>query len=175
MTILHRYSLKAVIILLLEAGLVSVPLSTAHAVWETLVDGTSFNSVSAFQNKWSYNYPWGMDHNGSARMNQTNVAVSGGVVNLTSSLTNSYEGNSSKNPYLTIRYWKAFHLLGTDGKGDSLLNLGFLVVLEDSRLFITFTGESFQSSTAKVTTFRCNCGRCQPRADGFHQNEARAQ
>jgi len=101
---MHRHSLKAVIILLLEAVLVFVPLSRAHAVWETLVDGTSFNSVSAFQNKWSYNYPWGTDHNGSARMNQTNVTVSGGVVTLTSSLTNSYEGTSSASPYLTIRY-----------------------------------------------------------------------
>jgi hypothetical protein len=104
MIILHRYSLKAVIILFLDAVLVSGPASTAHAVWETLVDGTSFNTVSAFQTKWNYNYPWGTDHNGSARMNQTNVAVSSGVVTLTSSLTNSYEGTSSAAPYLTIRY-----------------------------------------------------------------------
>ncbi|MGH7953649.1 MAG: hypothetical protein ACREFE_17265, partial [Limisphaerales bacterium] len=77
----------------------SLPSTTcAEAAWETLVDGASFNNVSAFQNKWSYNYPWGTDHNGSARMNQTNVTVSGGVVTLTSSLTNIYEGNSSANP-----------------------------------------------------------------------------
>ena len=75
-----------------------------HAGWEILVDGTSFNSLNAFTNKWSYNYPWGADHNGSARMNQTNIAVSDGVVTLTSSLTNTYEGRSSKDPYLTIRY-----------------------------------------------------------------------
>jgi len=85
------------------AGL-SVPLSPQRAGWETLVDGASFNSVSAFTNKWSYNYPWGTDHNGSARMDQTNVTVSSGVVTLTSSLTNTYEGKSTANPYLTIRY-----------------------------------------------------------------------
>lgn len=89
---------------LLAAGLVFVPLSTVHAAWETLVDGSSFNNVSAFTNKWSYDYPWGADHNGSARMNETNVVVSGGMVTLTSTLTNRYEGRSGKNPHLTIRY-----------------------------------------------------------------------
>lgn len=85
------------------AGL-SVPPSSSNPVWETLVDGTSFDSVSAFTNKWGYNYPWGTDHNGSARMNPTNVSVAGGVVTITSSLTNSYEGTSSASPHLTIRY-----------------------------------------------------------------------
>lgn len=37
-------------------------------------------------------------------MNPTNVTVSGGMVTLTSSLTNTYEGTSSSSPYLTIRY-----------------------------------------------------------------------
>jgi galactan endo-beta-1,3-galactanase len=46
----------------------------------------------------------GTDHNGSARMNQTNVMVSNGVVTLTSSLANNYEGASSASPHLTIRY-----------------------------------------------------------------------
>jgi len=85
------------------AGL-SVPTSSPHVGWETLVDGASFSSVSAFTNKWSYNYPWGTDHNGSARMNQTNVTVAGGIVTMTSSLTNNYEGKSRANPHLTIRY-----------------------------------------------------------------------
>jgi beta-glucanase (GH16 family) len=99
----HGSSLKAVI-LLLEVVLVFVPLASARAAWETLVDDTSFNSVSAFTNQWSYNYPWGTDHNGSARMDPTNVGVLSGTVTLTSSPTNSYEGRSSKNPHLTIRY-----------------------------------------------------------------------
>ncbi len=81
--------------------------------WQTVVDGTSFNSVSAFTGSWSYNYPWGTDHNGSARMNATNVTVSGGVVTLTSSLTNSYEGTSSASPYLTIRYNSGTFYLNT--------------------------------------------------------------
>lgn len=82
-------------------------ISTPHfaqATWQTLVDGNSFVSVNAFTNQWSYNYPWGTDHNGSARMNASNVLVSSGVVTLVSSLTNTYEGASSLSPYLTIRY-----------------------------------------------------------------------
>jgi hypothetical protein len=83
----------------------SPPLTNrANAKWETLVDGGSFNSSSLFQSKWNYNYPWGTDHNGSARMNATNVTVSGGVVTLASSPTNINEGSSSASPYLTIRY-----------------------------------------------------------------------
>jgi hypothetical protein len=85
------------------AGL-SVPVSADHAVWETLVDSASFNDVTAFTNKWGYNYPWGTDHNGSARMNQTNVSVSDGVVTLTSLPTNGHEGTSQAPPHLTIRY-----------------------------------------------------------------------
>ena len=37
-------------------------------------------------------------------MNATNVTVSGGMVTLTSSLTNTYEGTSSESPHLIIRY-----------------------------------------------------------------------
>lgn len=74
------------------------------ATWQTIVDGSSFNNVAAFETNWSYNYPWGTDHNGSARMNPTNVTISGGMVTLTSSITNSDEGTSSASPYLPIRY-----------------------------------------------------------------------
>ncbi len=91
---------------------VSSPIYGA-ATWETVVDSTSFASVQAFTNNWSYNYPWGTDHNGSARMNATNVMVSGGVVTLTSSLTNYYEGTSSASPYLTIRYNSGTFYLNT--------------------------------------------------------------
>jgi hypothetical protein len=85
-------------------GFLLAPMIGAGAVWQTVVDGSSFNSVGAFQARWSYNYPWGTDHNGSARMNATNVTISGGMVTMTSSLTNSYEGTSSASPNLTIRY-----------------------------------------------------------------------
>jgi hypothetical protein len=89
---------------LMFLGFSLAPMIGAGAVWQTVVDGSSFNSVGTFQAKWSYNYPWGTDHNGSARMNATNITVSGGMVTMTSSLTNSYEGTSSASPFLTIRY-----------------------------------------------------------------------
>jgi len=81
---------------------VTAPPSTA--TWETLLDGASFNSPGDFTNQWNYNYPWGPDHNGSARMNPTNVSVLNGLVILTSSPTNEYEGISSEPPHLIIRY-----------------------------------------------------------------------
>jgi hypothetical protein len=85
-------------------GLSLAPMICDSAVWQTVVDGSSFSSTTAFQANWDYNYPWGTDHNGSARMNATNTVVSGGMVTMTSSLTNVYEGTSSESPYLTIRY-----------------------------------------------------------------------
>ncbi|MDR3377805.1 MAG: hypothetical protein P4M10_03910, partial [Verrucomicrobiae bacterium] len=72
--------------------------------WETLVDGASFTNAQAFINQWYYNYPWGTIHNGSALMNPTNVTVTNGVVTLTSSLTNAYEGTSMSPWNIPIAY-----------------------------------------------------------------------
>lgn len=57
---------------------------TTKAVWETLLDGTEFNSQSAFEAKWNYNYPWGQTHNGSAKMWQSNDTFSAGVLTMQS-------------------------------------------------------------------------------------------
>jgi hypothetical protein len=45
--------------------------------WETLLDGTSWNSRSALESKWNYLYPWGATHNGSAKMvcSSTNLST----------------------------------------------------------------------------------------------------
>lgn len=99
-----RRSFPGAAILLTGAVIIFTLPATARAAWETLVDGTSFDSMAAFTNQWSYNYPWGPDHNGSARMDPTNVAVAGGVVTLTSAPAPGGEGRSSKNPRLTIHY-----------------------------------------------------------------------
>jgi hypothetical protein len=98
------YLCKAVVVVFLDAFLLFLPLFPAHAAWETLVDGTSFQNIGAFDNEWSYNYPWGSDHNGTARMNQTNVTVSSGVVTLSSSPASHDEGHSHASPHLNIRY-----------------------------------------------------------------------
>lgn len=89
-------------LVLATTGFLTAQVSAA--TWDTIVGGPSFNNSNAFQAYWNYDYPWGTDHNGSARMNATNVIVTNGVVTLISSLTNVYEGTSSKSPYLTIRY-----------------------------------------------------------------------
>lgn len=82
----------------------ALPFAVCAASWETVVDGTSFHNRAIFRAYWGANYPWGTDHNGSARMNATNILVANGVVTLVSSLTNVYEGTSSSSPHLTIRY-----------------------------------------------------------------------
>ena len=46
----------------------------------SLVTVLPTNSFSSFGSYWNYNYPWGTDHNGSARMRSQNATVSGGVL-----------------------------------------------------------------------------------------------
>jgi len=99
-----RSSLRTLTVGLLAGAVVFGLCSSVSAFWETIVDGSSFASTNAFTNKWAFNYPWGTDHNGSARMNASNVTISAGVVTVRSTLTNTYEGASSKDPFLTIRY-----------------------------------------------------------------------
>jgi galactan endo-beta-1,3-galactanase len=46
----------------------------------TLVPTNSFSSLTSY---WNYNYPWGTDHNGSARMRSSQVTTSGSVLTCT--------------------------------------------------------------------------------------------
>src|SRR4051812_30028616 len=46
------------------------------------IPSTSFDSQSTFNTYWAYNYPWGTDHNGAARMSSSQVSVGGGQVSL---------------------------------------------------------------------------------------------
>ena len=45
----------------------SSPEDTRVGAWETVLDN-SFTDYTTFESKWNYLYPWGSDHNGSARM-----------------------------------------------------------------------------------------------------------
>ena len=58
-------------------------LATAAEAQRTIIPATSFNSQSDFDADWSYDYPWGTDHNGGARMDRAQVALSGGTLTLT--------------------------------------------------------------------------------------------
>lgn len=87
-----------------------VPLApAAHAAtWETLING-SLGSYSTLESEWKYLYPWGSDHNGTARMygsstDHNHISVSDGVLTLKASRIDWDEGNSSSDPHLPIRY-----------------------------------------------------------------------
>lgn len=90
--------------------------SAKTLAWETVLDASSFASYSAFESKWNYLYPWGSDHNGTARMyasssDHNHVSLSSGVLTLTATRINWNEGNSSSDPFLPIKYHSgAVHL-----------------------------------------------------------------
>ena len=96
------------------ATLTTLTVLPAHqasaATWETLVDGTSFRDRAALVAEWNFRYPWGSDHNGTARMyasatdNSHVYLPSSGVLTIKASRISGSEGNSSSSPYLPIRY-----------------------------------------------------------------------
>jgi hypothetical protein len=94
--------------LLVAAALISP--GTAHAAtWETVIDTSSLSSYGAFEAEWAYLYPWGSDHNGSARMygsptDHNHISLSGGVLTLRAARISWDEGTSSASPHLPIRY-----------------------------------------------------------------------
>ena len=75
------YFIKRAVLSLLLAISASL-LSRAQTI-ETLVDGTSFNSITALEAEWNYNYPWGDTHNGSAKMYPNQLSLSAGVLTIT--------------------------------------------------------------------------------------------
>ncbi|MGX7824628.1 glycoside hydrolase family 16 protein [Actinokineospora sp. 24-640] len=93
------------------AGLAGTALgvgSAGAAVWETVLSG-SFASYGTLEAGWNYRYPWGSDHNGTARMyasaaDHNHVYLEGSTLVLRASRINWDEGNSSADPHLPIRY-----------------------------------------------------------------------
>lgn len=78
--------------------------------WETVIDVDTFDSYSALESNWNYLYPWGPDHNGTARMygspsDHNHISIeSPGVLTLKASRISWDEGNSSADPHLPIHY-----------------------------------------------------------------------
>ncbi|MGS2761016.1 DUF2264 domain-containing protein [Sinomicrobium sp. M5D2P9] len=77
--------------------------------WETVIDGTSFAGYDVFAKHWNYLYPWGSDHNGSARMyagpeNREQLALNDGVLRIKATPVNKDEGKSSSPPHQQIKY-----------------------------------------------------------------------
>ena len=106
-----RRSLGVLLVAVLVAllGAVAQPEARA-ATWETLIDGNSFRDRAALQAEWNFRYPWGSDHNGTARMyasatDNNHVYLSpSGVLNIKATRITWNEGNSSADPHLPIRY-----------------------------------------------------------------------
>ncbi|HEX6467998.1 MAG TPA: hypothetical protein VF069_02810 [Streptosporangiaceae bacterium] len=79
------------------------------ATWETVIDAGSFADYGAFEAKWAYLYPWGSDHNGTARMyasstDHDHVSLSSGVLTLEAAHITWDEGTSTASPHLPIHY-----------------------------------------------------------------------
>ncbi|WP_142682784.1 glycoside hydrolase [Chitinophaga polysaccharea] len=95
----------------------------ATVTWETVIDNSSFASYSAFEAAWNYLYPWGSDHNGTARMygstsDHNHIYLNAGVLTLKAARINWNEGNSSSDPYLPIHY----HSGAVHAKAQVLVN-----------------------------------------------------
>jgi hypothetical protein len=90
----------------------ATPGDTRTAIPETFetVISNTFGSYATFEQYWNYLYPWGSDHNGTARMygsatdhNHVYLDASG-VLHIKATRINWDEGNSSADPHLPIRY-----------------------------------------------------------------------
>jgi hypothetical protein len=91
----------------------SVP---AEAPVVVAVDTTTFYDYAVFEEAWDYLYPWGSDHNGSARMyasstDHSQVSLQDGILTIKATRIYTDEGKSTADPYLAIKYHSgAIHL-----------------------------------------------------------------
>jgi beta-glucanase (GH16 family) len=74
------------------------------ATWENIIEKSSFSSTTAFTQEWNYGYPWGRYHNGAAKMLDTQVSLSGGVLTLTATRLSESTEESPSEPKAPIWY-----------------------------------------------------------------------
>ncbi|MCH4551114.1 LamG domain-containing protein [Aestuariibaculum lutulentum] len=77
------------------------------------LDSTSFKDDKTFKDNWNMFYPWGTDHNGTARMFPENVKLkTGGILEITANWNKGKdEGKSTADPHLPIAFHSgAIHL-----------------------------------------------------------------
>ena len=82
--------------------------AVAADTWETVLEN-SFTSYTTFEAAWNYLYPWGSDHNGTARMygsstDHNHIYLSNGVLTIKAARITWDEGTSSSDPHLPIHY-----------------------------------------------------------------------
>lgn len=108
MTRIPRAALGVAVVLATVVVAAQPPAQAAS--WQTLIDGSSFADRNALMAEWNFLYPWGSDHNGSARMyasatDNNHVYLSpSGVLNIKATRISWDEGTSSADPHLPIRY-----------------------------------------------------------------------
>ncbi|KAK0718415.1 glycoside hydrolase family 16 protein [Lasiosphaeria miniovina] len=95
--------------LLLASSLSSSPGGLGVAgTKHVMIPSTSFESQANFDADWNYNYPWGTDHNGAARMAKGQVALSGGAgagtVTLTARKVTGEKPATHGGKQITIKY-----------------------------------------------------------------------
>jgi hypothetical protein len=83
---------------------------TDSCQWDVVIDGSSFSNYTSFEAKWNYLYPWGSDHNGSARMiagknDHAYVSLKRKVLRIKAGYITTDAGISNKNPHLKIKYY----------------------------------------------------------------------
>jgi hypothetical protein len=81
--------------------------------WDTVIGARSFAGYAGLEAKWNYLYPWGKDHNGSARMyagsgDHSQLSLEpGNVLHIKADYTGTPEGKSSAPPHQPIKYHSA--------------------------------------------------------------------
>ncbi len=81
---LFRQGPAFALLLLLAAAVGSLgqEAPTGTGATKTLIAKTSFDSQKDFDAVWAYNYPWGTDHNGAARMDKSQVTLAQGTMTI---------------------------------------------------------------------------------------------
>lgn len=85
---------------LLLGSLCFYPAGAKHV----MIPVTSFDSQADFDTDWGYNYPWGTDHNGAARMAKSQVAILGGTMTITAKRVNGEKPASHGGKQIAIKY-----------------------------------------------------------------------
>ncbi|KAK3682752.1 glycoside hydrolase family 16 protein, partial [Podospora appendiculata] len=77
------------------------PLASASHV---VIPSTSFSSQAAFDTDWAYNYPWGSDHNGAARMAKSQVQLANNILTLTAKKVTGEKAATHGGKQIPIHY-----------------------------------------------------------------------
>ena len=72
--------------------------------WDTVIAPSSFHTNKDFKKHWASFYPWGRDHNGTARMYAANIILKDSVLELKAERLSKDLGKSSSDPHLPIVY-----------------------------------------------------------------------